>query len=105
MSEEYYQIKDNCKAGLLKYMVKAFSLLPKADNPKILDIGCGTGVPTVWLAENYGGLITAIDTDKSASDWLNAKLIDKKFENQITTISISFFDLKTEPCYFDIILT
>jgi cyclopropane fatty-acyl-phospholipid synthase-like methyltransferase len=104
MIKEYYQIKDNCRTGLLKYMAKAVSLLPKAINPKILDIGCGTGVPTIWFVENYGGIITAIDTDISALEWLQAKIIDKDLENQITVINISFFDLKSEPCFFDIIL-
>jgi cyclopropane fatty-acyl-phospholipid synthase-like methyltransferase len=104
MLKEYYQIKDKCRAGLLKYLAEAVSLLPKINNPKILDIGCGTGVPTVWLAENFGGTITAIDTDKSALEWLQVKITDKKLEDQITTINISFFDLKTEPPSFDIIL-
>ena len=104
MWNEYYQIKDNCRAGLLNYMAEAVTLLPKINNPKILDIGCGTGVPTIWLTENYGGIVTAIDTEKGALDWLNEKLINKKLENKITTINISLFDLKAEPCYYDIIL-
>jgi len=85
-------------------MAEAVSMLPKIINPKILDIGCGTGVPAIWLTENYGGMVTAIDTDKCALDWLNAKIIDKKLENRITAINISFFDLKTVQSHFDIIL-
>jgi cyclopropane fatty-acyl-phospholipid synthase-like methyltransferase len=104
MPAEYYQVKDNCRKGLLKYMEEAFSLLPKARNPQILDIGCGTGVPTLWLAENYGGKITAIDTDAGALEWLDSKIIARKLEDQITTVNISFFDLKSAPCFFDIIL-
>ena len=104
MLKEYHQIKDNCRTGLLKYLAEAVSLLPKVNNPRILDIGCGTGVPTIWLSENYGGIITAIDTDGNALEYLHAKIIDKKLENQITTCNISFFDLKTEPHSFDIIL-
>jgi len=104
MLKEYYQIKDKCRAGLLKYLAEAVSLLPEANNPRILDIGCGTGVPTIWLSENYGGMITAIDTDGNELERLNTKIIDKKLENKITTINISFFDLKAEPFYFDIIL-
>ena len=104
MLKEYHQIKDNCRTGLLKYLAEAVSLLPKVNNPRILDIGCGTGVPTIWLSENFGGIITAIDTDGNALEYLHAKIIDKKLENQITTCNISFFDLKTEPHSFDIIL-
>lgn len=88
----------------MKYLAEAVSLLPKISNPKILDIGCGTGVPTLWIAENYGGVITAIDTDKRALEWLQMKLADKKLENHVNPLNISFFDLKTESDYFDIIL-
>ena len=104
MTKEYFQIKDNCRAVLLKYLAEAVSLLPKIDNPKILDIGCGTGVPTLWIAENYGGIITAIDTDKHALEWLQMKLVDKKLENYVNPLNISLFDLNTESDYFDIIL-
>lgn len=104
MLKEYYQIKDNCRAGLLKYMAEAVSILPKINNPKILDIGCGTGVPTLWLAENYGGIITAIDSDRDATDWLKEKILKKGLENKIIVVNISFYDLKQEQCFFDIIL-
>jgi cyclopropane fatty-acyl-phospholipid synthase-like methyltransferase len=104
MLKKYYQIKDNCRAGLLKYLAEAVSLLPEINKPKVLDIGCGTGVPTLWLAENYGGIITAIDTDEDALDWLKEKIIKKKLDNQITVKSISFYDLKQKSCFFDIVL-
>jgi len=104
MTKEYFRIKDNCRKGLLKYLSKAFSLIPKIESPKILDIGCGTGVPTLWLAENFNGTITAIDTDKKSLNWLLEKIKDKNFNNQITILNISFFNLKTNPDYFDFIL-
>lgn len=85
-------------------MSKAFSLIPKIEDPRILDIGCGTGVPTLWLAENFNGTITAIDTDKKSLDWLLEKIKDKNLDNQITILHISFFNLKTNPNYFDFIL-
>jgi len=34
--------RDSVRANLLSYTRKAFSFLPKLDNPRILDIGCGT---------------------------------------------------------------
>ena len=102
--EEYYQIKDNCRAGLLKYLEKAITLLPRTDNPKILDIGCGTGVPTIWFARNYGGKITAIDTDNQALEWLRKKIIINNLEESVTVTNVSFFDLRSEPLYYDIIL-
>jgi predicted TPR repeat methyltransferase len=43
------QIKDRCRRGLLKYTRKAFLSIPPVDNAEILDIGCGTGVPTLEI--------------------------------------------------------
>jgi 16S rRNA G527 N7-methylase RsmG len=33
-------------------MAKAFTFILKTAHSQIPDIGCGTGVPTLWLAEN-----------------------------------------------------
>jgi predicted O-methyltransferase YrrM len=63
---EYFQIIDNFKKGLLICLVKASSRIPKIEEPKILDIGCGNGVSTLWLAENHNGIITTIYTDKNS---------------------------------------
>jgi cyclopropane fatty-acyl-phospholipid synthase-like methyltransferase len=104
ITKEYFQIKDLCRQGLLKYLAKAFSFIPKTEDPAILDIGCGTGVPTVWLAENLGGSITAIDTDKDSLSWLREKIKERKLENLVTVFNISVFDLTLKVDPFDIIL-
>jgi cyclopropane fatty-acyl-phospholipid synthase-like methyltransferase len=104
MIKEYFQIKDNCRKGLIKHLEKAFSIIPQIENPKILDIGCGTGVPTLWIADKYSGTITAIDTDKSSLDWLQNKINDENLVDKVTTFNTSFFDFKSNPEYFDIII-
>ena len=43
--------EDIIREGLSKYTRKAFQVLPKLDKPCILDIGCGSGVPTIELAK------------------------------------------------------
>ena len=45
-------------------------MLPIIDKPRILDIGCGYGVPTLELARLSDGEITAIDTDQFLLDRL-----------------------------------
>ena len=101
---EYFQIKDNCRKGLIKHLDIVFSVIPCLDNPEILDIGCGTGVPTLWIADNYSGTIIAIDTDKNSLDWLQKKINDKSLQDKVTISNISFFDYRLLPGYFDIIL-
>jgi ubiquinone/menaquinone biosynthesis C-methylase UbiE len=104
MANIYFQIKDKCRKGLLKYLSEAFMFVPKIQDPKILDIGCGTGVPTLWLANNYGGTITAIDADEQPINWLQEKIKEENLETRITALNISFFEFTSKPCNFDIIL-
>ena len=104
MTAEYYQIKDNCRTGLIKYLQKAISIIPVIDNPKILDIGCGTGVTTLWLAESFSGSIIAIDPDNNSLDWLQQKATNRNLGTRLTILNQSFFHYKAERDYFDLIL-
>ena len=42
--------KDLVRKRLLKYTRKAFRMLSQMDKPRILDIGCGSGAPTLELS-------------------------------------------------------
>jgi cyclopropane fatty-acyl-phospholipid synthase-like methyltransferase len=79
-------------------------MIPEIPDPQILDIGCGTGVPTLWIAENRKGLITAIDPDKEAIDWLKHKINDRNLSDRVTAMNISFSGFKASPGYYDIII-
>ena len=98
------QIKDRCRQGLLKYTRKAFLSIPPVDNPEILDIGCGTGVPTLEIASLTAGHITAVDADSSALAWLEKKISDAGYEDRITLINDSVFTLSFQEKQFDIIV-
>ena len=104
MKDEYFRIRDHCRKGLLKYLAKAFSIVPELERPAILDIGCGTGVPTLWLAENCTGTITAVDIDRESIEWLRKKISVRKFENRINALNLSFSDVGSAFAPFDIIL-
>ncbi|MFH0975136.1 MAG: class I SAM-dependent methyltransferase [Spirochaetota bacterium] len=104
MNSEKYKIMDECRENLLKYTFKAFSLIPKPDNPIILDIGCGTGVPTLALAENFNGIIYAVDSDKSSLTWLQKKIDESKYSDRIKIIHASINENYLFNINFDIIL-
>jgi cyclopropane fatty-acyl-phospholipid synthase-like methyltransferase len=101
---EYYRLKDTCRIGLIKYLHNAISLIPVEGQNRILDIGCGTGVPTLYMAEQFTGSITALDTDKSALEFFQDKINQGKYLNTIDIQNISFFDFRAEKNSFDIIL-
>ncbi|NQT97539.1 MAG: methyltransferase domain-containing protein [Candidatus Marinimicrobia bacterium] len=104
MNKDYFNIKDNCRSGLLKYLFKALSIIPVIENPLMLDVGCGSGVPTLALAENFNGTITAVDIDTKSINRLEEKIKQLDISNIITLHNCSLFEMKLEENLFDIIL-
>ena len=85
MAEEVLRELDaeGLRAVFLKYTRKAFGFIPKVKNPRILDIGCGTGIPTLELARLSNGNITGIDIDQNALNKLNDKIIKAGLSDRI----------------------
>jgi ubiquinone/menaquinone biosynthesis C-methylase UbiE len=101
---EYFKKKDNCRRGLIKYLEDACRKIPRINNPNILDVGCGTGVPTLWLAYNFSGNITAIDKDKESINYLQQKITEGNLQNRINSLCTSFSEFECESDFYDIIL-
>jgi cyclopropane fatty-acyl-phospholipid synthase-like methyltransferase len=101
---EYYKIKDTCRKGLIRYLQNAISSIPVEGQFRILDIGCGTGVPTIFMAEYFPASIIAVDTDKPSLDFFQNKLNESNLQNRISIQNISFFDFSAEINSFDLIL-
>ena len=55
------EIKDSYRNKLTKYLIQAISILPPSYKPQILDIGCGSGVPTLTLLQYFDCTIYAVD--------------------------------------------
>lgn len=98
------EIKDICRKGLIKYLLKAVSLIPHIEKPLILDIGCGSGIPTLALADIYDGIIYAVDSDKTALTRLEEKIKSLNLSDKIITIHSSVFNIKFIEKKFDIVL-
>ncbi len=102
--KEYFEIKDKCRKGLLKYLDKAVLKIPTIENPQILDAGCGTGVPTLMIANKLKGKITAIDTDKKSVDFFESKAKELKLSDNINLFNCSLFDAKINNNQYDLII-
>ena len=104
MYKEYFAIKDNCIKGLLKYLTKAISIIPIIENPRILDVGCGSGVPTLMIAEKFNGKITAVDSDTKSIDIFREKVKELNLSNRVALFNSSMFDIKVKHNQYDLIL-
>jgi cyclopropane fatty-acyl-phospholipid synthase-like methyltransferase len=100
---DFEAAKDRVRERLTKYTAKAFNMVPKMDRPRILDVGCGTGVPTLKLAELSGGHITAIDLDRDAVDRLKQTIAASGLSDRVEARTSSMLDMDFPPGSFDII--
>ena len=94
---------EKLREGFLKYTRKAFQMLPKIDSPSILDIGCGTGIPTIELAKLSEGDIIGIDIDQDALDKLNLKIEKRGLSSRVKTLNCSILELDFPDESFDVI--
>jgi len=105
MTEEtsFQAKKDMVRERLNKYTRKAFQTLPKLNNPKILDIGCGSGIPTLELARLSHGEILGIDIDQPALDKFARKIKEAGLTDRVQAVNCSIFDMDFAAESFDII--
>ena len=101
---KYFDVKDHCRKGLQQHLDRATSLIPKIGHPNMLDAGCGSGVPTMFMMEKFGGDMTAIDPDPNSINYLREKAKKANLENRLKIINCSLFDLKEGSSQFDLII-
>ncbi|MFX1479726.1 MAG: class I SAM-dependent methyltransferase [Promethearchaeota archaeon] len=94
---------EGLRSVFLKYTRKAYESIPERDQPRILDIGCGTGIPTLELAKLSDGEIIGIDIDQSALDKLILKIKQEGLSERIRVYNWSVYDTKFANESFDII--
>ena len=95
--------KEKVRKRLLRYTREAFRMLPQMDRPRILDIGCGAGIPTLELARLSQGEIIAIDIDQPALDIFARKIEEAGLTHRVQAINCSMFDMDFPDESFDII--
>jgi ubiquinone/menaquinone biosynthesis C-methylase UbiE len=99
----YQNFKDELRSGFLEYTRRAYQVMPITDRPVILDVGCGTGVPTIELARLSNGLIIAIDIDQISLEELKNKVTSCQLSAHIDVVKCSLFDMCFMNESFDII--
>ncbi len=95
--------RDSLRKNFNQYTRKAFDMLPELAEPRILDIGCGSGVPTIELAKLSKGEIIGIDIDQSCLNKLMRKIKEEALTNRVKIIKCSLFNINFPDESFDIL--
>lgn len=94
--------RDELRENLLPFLERAWALLPRLSRPRILDIGCGTGVPTLRLAELTDGRIIALDVDEEALGALRARFERHGLSQRVETLT-SLTEIPIGDWIFDVV--
>jgi ubiquinone/menaquinone biosynthesis C-methylase UbiE len=94
---------DHFRRVFNKYTIEAFQKLPKLESPRILDIGCGSGVPTMELAKLNDGEIIGIDIDQDLLDSFSRKIEREGLTKRVKAIKCSLQEINFPDNSFDII--
>ena len=74
-----------------------------AKNPRILDVGCGTGRQTLVLARRCGGDVLAVDTDPESLAELSRRALNANLAQHVETQVASMTELEFPEESFDLI--
>lgn len=106
MKEFFYEVFDNLPRqgpGSDEHTRKAFHIIPTLPpNPKIVDIGCGTGNQTLELARISFGDVTGFDNYRPYIEILNKKIATEGLENCRAFVN-DMFELDLEEESIDLI--
>ena len=94
---------EHLRVNFLKYTREAFRLLPELKKPKILDIGCGSGILSIELARLTDGIIYAIDIDQSLIDRFRGVINKENLTHRIILKRMDLIKNDFPDNYFDLI--
>jgi ubiquinone/menaquinone biosynthesis C-methylase UbiE len=87
----------------LEYTRRAFRLIPDINQPIILDIGCGSGVPTIELAGLCNGKVIGLDIDAGALEELQKRAVELGISDRVRTVRSSMLEMDFPDEQFDIV--
>ena len=95
-------IYDKLDISFTPFFKENIQLFKEMGYERILDIGCGYGKHSIYLAENNFN-VTSIDINAQAIEWLK-RYIDRKSISNITLIQADMNSLPFQDNYFDAVI-
>ena len=91
------------EAERAKYTRRAFQMLPNLDHPRILDVGCGAGGPTLALARLSGGTVVGLDLDRPSLKTCSQRIKDSGLSHTVQAVNCSLCHICFANESFDLI--
>ena len=85
----------------LDYIISQIPELPT--NPRIADIGCGTGAGTLFLADKFRSKVRAVDFSREFLDELEKRAEQRGLEHLVETIECDMRSLDWNPETIDLL--
>ena len=106
-SHKWIKEYDSIKFRLKEVTEHFFKFLPKLDNLKILDVGCGTGETLTYTSKiiNKSSKITAIDISQSMIEFAKKKLAKQPNFNQYAFIVDDAQTYTFNKNYYDLLIS
>ena len=87
----------------LKFTRKAFRMIPRLDKPRILDVGCGEGGPTLELAKLSDGEVIGLDVHQPSLERLAKRIEEAGLSGRVRLVKGSLLAMDFPDESFDII--
>jgi SAM-dependent methyltransferase len=94
---------EELRRRFLRHTRAAFRRLPALDRPRILDVGCGSGLVTLELARLANGEVVGVDPDREAIARLRGRVERAGLADRVRAVEGSFLDAELVAGSFDVL--
>jgi SAM-dependent methyltransferase len=94
---------DRLRESFLPFLKAMYQLLQAPRAAAVLDIGCGTGVPTLAFAALTSGTVVGLDMDVRRLAVLSKRIEDRGLEGRVSVVEGHIESMPFEPEGFDIV--
>ena len=92
----YKDINDDLETAQKNKYQKLIDLLQLNDGNKVLEIGCGWGGFSEYLAKNYDVVIDCITISKKQYEYTKKRIFENNLNNKVNVLFLDYRDLKDE---------